>query len=159
MSVLDTTAPGAGMVDVGMVERDVVRDMVRRCLPALPAVVLVAGLLRGVDGALSASFGAGLAVANLALSALIVSAAARISLVLLGIASLGGFVLRLALVTVAVLLVKDQGWVDLPSLGFTLVLTHLGMLIWEARHVSVALAFPGLNPPARRPRSLESTGG
>ena len=35
-------------------------------------------------------------------------------------------------------------------LAFTLVITHLGLLIWETRHVSASLAFPALKPRAQK---------
>ena len=31
-------------------------------------------------------------------------------------------------------------------LGATLVVSHLGLLLWETRYVSASLAFPGLKP-------------
>ena len=60
--------------------------------------------------------------------------------------SLFGYIFRLAVITVAVLSVKDQFWVKLVPLGLTLIVTHLGLLFWETRHVAVSLAFPGLKP-------------
>jgi hypothetical protein len=63
---------------------------------------------------------------------------------------MGGFVVRLGVIVVAFLLVKDQDWVDVASFGFTLVLTHLGLLVWETRHVSASLAFPGVKPARAR---------
>ena len=62
--------------------------------------------------------------------------------------SLFGFVLRLALIAVAVLLVKDRSWVEPVPLGVTLVVAHLGLLFWETKFVSASLAFPGLKPSA-----------
>lgn len=133
------------------VERQVVTDMVRRGLPALPVVVLVAGLIWGIDGALSGAFAVALVIVNFLVSASILAGAARISLPLLMVAALGGFVVRLALLTLAVLAVKDHSWVELVPLGLTLVVTHLGLLVWEARHISLSLAFPGPRPaPERR---------
>jgi len=52
----------------------------------------------------------------------------------------------LALVTVAVLAVKDLAWVELVPLGLTIVVSHLGLLFWETSRVSASLAFPGLKP-------------
>jgi hypothetical protein len=60
--------------------------------------------------------------------------------------ALFGFLVRLGFIAAAVLLVKDAWWVELIPLGFTLVITHLGLLVWEASHVSASLAFPGLKP-------------
>ena len=132
--------------EIPPVERQVVFDMIRRCLPALPILVLAGAAIWGVPGALSAAFAIGLVLLNFMLAATLLAAGARISLAMFALAAMGGFVLRLGLITVAVLAVKDHWWVELVPLGFTLVLTHLGLLVWEARHVSTSLAFPGLKP-------------
>lgn len=139
------TSPAAppGTPDV---ERNVANDMIRRSLPALPVMVAVAAVFWGVAGALSAGYAIALVLANFALSAALLGWSARIGIGAFVTAAMVGFVVRLALITAAVLLVKDQGWVELVPLGFTIVITHLGLLIWEARHVSMSLAFPGLKP-------------
>ena len=93
------------------VEPQVAIDMARRVLPAVPVIVLVAGLIWGLDGAASAAFAVLLVLANLAASAYLLATAARISLPLLMVAALGGFVVRLALLTGIVL--AGQG----PGLG------------------------------------------
>jgi hypothetical protein len=136
----------ATLADTPPVERQVVSDMIRRSLPALPLLVVVAGVFWGVDGALSAAFAIGLVLVNFLLAATLLTAGARISMAMFALAAMGGFVLRLALITIAVLVVKDQSWVELVPLGLTLIATHLGLLVWEARHVSSSLAFPGLKP-------------
>jgi hypothetical protein len=133
------------------VEAQVAVDMAKRGLQLLPVLVLVAGLIWGADGAASGAFAVALVLANLALSAALLGWAARISLALLMGAALGGFALRLLLLTVVVWAVKDQAWVDITALGFTLVVTHLGLLVWETRHVSASLAFPALKPTGGRP--------
>ncbi|MDQ2827102.1 MAG: ATP synthase subunit I [Actinomycetota bacterium] len=137
-------------VDTPAVEREVVVDMVRRAAPVLPVVILVAGLARGADGAYSAAFAVAVVVGNFLLAAALVGWAARISPVVMATAAMGGFVGRLVVVTVAFLLVKDQAWVDVATFGFTLILTHLGLLIWETRHISASLAFPGVKPARAR---------
>lgn len=140
--VTAVTAPLEG----GATERDVARDIVRRALPLAPVVVIAATIGWGLDGALSALFALGLVCGNFLLSAALISNAARISLPTLMAAVLGGYLVRLALLFGAVLLVKDLGWVELWPLGLTLVVAHLGLLLWETRHVSASLAFPGLKP-------------
>jgi hypothetical protein len=97
-------------------------------------------------GALSASYAIGLVLLNFVVSAAALAWAAPRSLVALMGVALFGFLIRLGLLAAAVLLVKDAWWVELVPLGFTLVVTHLGLLVWEARHVSASLAFPGLKP-------------
>jgi hypothetical protein len=139
-------------VDGPPVERMIVRDMLRRGWPALLLLVGL-GAFWGVGGVLSSGFGVGLAVANAALAAAMVSSAARVSLGLLYAAALGGYLVRLGLITVAVLAVIHQGWVEVIPLCAALVIAHLGLFMWEARFVSTQLAFPGLKPVPGRPRA------
>src|SRR3546814_17047765 len=77
--------------------------------------------------------------------------AARISYGALMGAALFGFLIRLALVSAAVLLVRDAGWLEPVALGLTLVVAHLGLLFWELRFVSISLAHPDLNPTLPQP--------
>jgi uncharacterized membrane protein len=135
-------------IDGPPVERMIVRDMLRRGWPAL-VLLIGLGAFWGTGGVLSSAFGVGLAVANAALAAALVSGAARVSLSLLYAAALGGYLVRLALITVAVLAVIHQGWVEVVPLSAGLILAHLGLFMWEARFVSTQLAFPGLKPPPR----------
>ncbi len=127
------------------VEREVAFDMSRRSLYLVPLAVAF-GAFWGVHGAMSAAFGLGLAVANLLLAAAILSWAARVSLVAIAAAALGGYILRLGLLTVAVFAIRHQHWVVWVPLAFTLLVTHLGLLVWESRYVSASLAYPGLKP-------------
>ncbi len=138
-------APGTAP-EIPPVERQVAADMIKRSLPALPVLVALAALGWGVAGALSATYAIALVLLNFTLSAAALAWAAPRSLVALMAVALFGFLIRLGLLAAAVLLVKDAWWVELVPLGFTLVVTHLGLLVWEARHVSASLAFPGLKP-------------
>ncbi len=140
------TAPIVTRLDGPAVEQDIALDMIRRALPAVPVLLLAGSLGWGLHGALSAAFAVALVLVNFALSAALLAWTARISLALMMGAALGGYLLRLILVTGAVLLVKDQSWVELWPLGLTLIVTHLGLLLWETRYVSASLAFPGLKP-------------
>ncbi len=136
----------ASVTDVPPVERQVAGDMIRRAVPVAPVVVVLAALFWGLDGALSAAYGLAIVVANFALAAALLSWGGRRSAVLLMGMALFGYLLRLALVAAAVLAVKDQGWVELVPLGLTIIVTHLGLLFWEASRVSASLGFPGLKP-------------
>ncbi len=133
-------------VEGGAVEREVAFDIARRSLPFIPAVLLLSGLIWGPNGAVSAGYAFGLVLFNLCMSALLLGWAAKRSLALLMGMALFGYILRLALITVAVLLVKDAAWVDIVALGITIIVTHLGLLFWETRYVSVSLAYPGVKP-------------
>ncbi len=127
-------------------ESELVGDLLRRALPIAPVVVAVAGSLAGVDGALSAGVGVALVAGNLLLAAASLVWAGRISLGLLMGVALGGYAVRIGLLFLIVLLLRDLAWINLTSLGLTLVVTHLGLLFWELRYVSASLAHPGLKP-------------
>lgn len=142
---LFATAPA----DVEAVERQVALDMVKRALPFAPVPVAVCALVWGGAGAASAVFAVALVVANFGLAAWSLAAAARINYALLMGVALFGYLLRLALIFVAVFAVKDASWVEPLALGLTLIATHLGLLVWELRYVSASLAFPGLKPVAK----------
>jgi hypothetical protein len=138
-------------LDGPAVEQEVAWDMIRRAVLVAPALLLIAGLLWGVDGALSSGYAVVVVLANFALSAAILTATARISLAVMMAGVLGGYLVRLALVTLAVLAVIHQSWVVVLPLAFTLMITHLGLLFWETRYVSATLAHPGLKPRGVRP--------
>lgn len=122
------------------------RDIARHAVRVAPVAVAVCAVVWGASGAASAAYATVLVLANLLLAAWMLSTAARISYALLMGAALFGFLLRLGLVSAAVLLVKDASWVEPVALGLTLVVAHLGLLFWELRYVSISLAHPGLKP-------------
>jgi hypothetical protein len=128
------------------VEQEVAWDLIRRAVLVAPVLMAAGGLGWGVHGAASAGYAVALVVANFALSASLLAWAARVSLAVLMAAALGGYLVRLGLVTVAVLAVIHQPWVEVIPLAFTLVITHLGLLVWETRYVSATLAYPALKP-------------
>ena len=130
----------------GSPELEIVTDMVRRAIPVAPLLVLGCGLVWGIDGALSSAFGIGLVLMNFLLTALLLSWAARVSPTMLMAATLGGFLVRMALIVGAVLLVKGTSWASMAPMLLTILVTHLGLLIWETRYVSLSLAYPGLKP-------------
>jgi len=132
------------------VERELAGDLVRHGLMVSPVLIAVSAAIWGVDGALSSAYAIALVLANFTVSALLLSWAARISLGVLGAAALFGWLLRLAIITVAVVLIWHQSWVSMVPLALTLGFTHLGLLIWETRYVSASLAYPGLKPRAAR---------
>jgi hypothetical protein len=138
---LSASAPEAPAV-----ERELAFDMARRGLWVAPAIVALAALVWGGDGAWSALVAVAVVLVNLALAAISLSWAARRSLTLLMAVALGGFLVRMALVTVVMLAVRDRPWIDLVALGVTVVVTHLGLLFWELRYVSASLAYPALKP-------------
>jgi hypothetical protein len=132
------------------------RDMAKRAVLLAPIAIATCGAIWGAAGAASAAYAVAVVLANLGVAAWMLSTAARISYGVLMGAALFGFLLRLALVSAAVLLVKDAGWVEPLALGLTLVVAHLGLLFWELRYVSISLAHPGLKPTATTSKETSS---
>jgi len=128
------------------VEQQIATDMIRRSVFVAPVLIGLCAIPWGLHGALSSAFAIAIVLVNFAVAASLLAWTARISLALMMGAALGGYLLRLALISAAVLLVKDLAWVELWPLGLTLIVTHLGLLGWETKYVSASLAFPGLKP-------------
>ncbi len=126
----------------------VVLDMLKRGVLVAPILIGGGYLIWGSAGAWSVAFGLGLIFVNFFLSAWIIQVTARISFAMLAGGAMFGFLIRLGIVTAAVLLLKDAAWVDLVALGVTIIVTHLGLLFWELRYISGSLAYPGLKPGA-----------
>ena len=124
----------------------VAKDLARRGVMIAPVAVMIGAAIWGADGAASVLYALAIVVVNFLLAAWSLGYAARISLALMAGVALFGFLIRLGLITLAVLLVRDASWVELVPLGLTLIITHLGLLFWEMRFVSASLAFPGLKP-------------
>jgi hypothetical protein len=138
-------------------ESRIADHMARHALLVAPVVVLACGLLRGVDGAVSAAIGLALVAVNFFVSARLIGWAAARSLALLQGAVLGGFVVRLFALTLIVLGLEQFSFIDLPVLVLTIAFTHIGLLVWETRYVSLTLAAPGLKPGIgeREPKDKE----
>ena len=136
-----TTALAGPAPEVG-----VTKDIIRRGLIVAPVLIAVCGFIWGLHGSYSSAYGIAIVLVNFALAATLVATTARISLGLMMGAVLFGYLVRLGLILLAVLLVKDSGWISLPALGATIIITHLGLLIWEMKYVALSLAHPGLKP-------------
>jgi hypothetical protein len=133
------------------VEVRVTADMVKRGLYVAPVIIAICGLVWGSDGAWSAAYAIALVLVNFLLSALLISSTAKISLGLMMGATLFGYLIRLGLIMLAVLLVKDAAWISLPALGATIIVTHLGLLLWELKYVAISLAHSGLKSDRSSP--------
>jgi hypothetical protein len=121
-------------------------DMLRRAVYVTPLLAAVAAMVWGGAGATSALFAVGLVAVNFLLAATLVSGAARISVGLVMAATLFGYLIRLGLILAAFLLVRDASWISRPALGATIIVTHLGLLIWELKYVAISLAYAGVRP-------------
>ena len=127
-------------------EMDIARDMARKSVVVAAVLVLASAVMWGLDGALSSAYSVVLVVLNFLAAAKLIGWGAKRGEGFLMAAVMGGYVLRLGVLTVAILLVKDASWVERAPLFVTLLVTHLGLLLWETRSVSLSLAYPGLKP-------------
>ncbi len=135
-------------------EQAIARDLARRALYAAPVWLTLSAVIWGFDGLASSAYALCLVAVNFLAAAALLTWSARISPGALMAAAMGGFVLRLGAITVAVLLVRNMSFFAPIPLGTTIVVAHLGLLIWETRYVSLSLAHPGLAP-----RGVRTSGG
>jgi len=141
----DTVAP----------ELRVAADMARKAVLVAAVLVTASGVIWGIDGALSSAYSVVLVVLNFLAAAALINLGGKRGEAWLMAAVLGGYMLRLGVITVAILVVKDMSWVERAPLFTTLLVTHVGLLIWETRSVSLSLAYPGLKASPTRFRSDE----
>ena len=142
----ETTPAMVTQLDGEPVEIQVTADMVKRGLLVAPILIGICAVIWGSAGAWSAAYAIGLVLVNFLLSAFLISSTAKISLGLMMGATLFGYLIRLGLLLLAIVLVRDAGWISIPALGATIIVTHLGLLIWELKYVAISLAHSGIKP-------------
>lgn len=136
---------------IDRIESRIAHDLAKHGLYVAPIVTLGVGLWRGPDAAGAVALAFALVIGNFLLSAAILSWFARRSPeILLGVA-LMSFLVRLVLLTVIGVGIKELGVVDWPVFCITLVVSYLGLLFWEMRYISLSLASPGLKPSTKPP--------
>jgi hypothetical protein len=116
------------------------RAALRRVLPLAPAALIVAFILGGLIGGSDAAWSAAIAVVivflNFVAAALSVAWAARISPPVLFAVAMGGFVIRLFVYTIALVLLNTLAWFSPLVFALTLVPTVIALLVLEARTLS-----------------------
>ena len=128
---------------------EIASDLARRALFITP-VVLAFGAFWGLEGVASAGYSLAVVIVNFLLAGYLLAVTGRISFVAMAGAAMFGYILRLGIVTAAILPIRHMSWVEVVPLAVTLVVAHLGLLVWELRYVSGSYAFPGLKPTATR---------
>lgn len=134
----DTDGPAPAM--------EIAIDIVKRAAVFGPLALVVCAAIWGINGAFSGAYALAIVVVNFLLSAWLLQTAGRISAAAMGGAALFGYLLRLGLIFLAYMLVKDAEWMIALPFGLVLIVTHLGLLFWELKYVSGSLAAPGLKP-------------
>jgi ATP synthase protein I len=116
------------------------REAIRRVLPLAPIALIVAtvvaGLIGGTDAAWSAAIAVVIVFLNFVAAAVSVAWAARISPTILFAVALGGFVVRLMIYTIALVLLNTLEWFSPLAFALTLVPVTVGLLVIEARALS-----------------------
>ena len=123
----------------------------------LPPVVGVAGVVRGVEGALTALGGLALVGLGQYLTGLTLSWAARRSHGLLMGATLFGFLARLGVYVVLIITLSSSPLVDAPSLVASVVIAVAAVLALETRMVLRDGSFWWLQSGASAPTSTNPT--
>jgi len=116
------------------------RELVRRVLPFVPLVAAVAvGLgyaAGGADAAWSAAIGIAIVTANFLMFALSIAWAATISPTMIAIVALGGYLVRLLVFTVALVILTKLSWFSPVAFALTLVPATIALLVYEAKALS-----------------------
>jgi hypothetical protein len=124
-----------------MIELSMARRMARRAALLAPAVVVLCWLAAGASGAVSAAAGIVMALANLWLAARIIGGVAENNPALLMVGAMLAFGGGLVALTGVAFALQTVQLVSFPVTGFTLIGTHLVLVLWEA-----ARAFPATGP-------------
>lgn len=103
----------------------------RRAIWVGPPLVALFGFFGGGLGALSAAIGVAIVAANFVLAGFVLSKAAAISLKLYHAAALVGFLLRLALIVLVMMVTAQVIEVDRFAMGISAVVSYLVLLSWE----------------------------
>ena len=131
-------------------ERAMATDIIRRGLIGGPVLVGVCAGVWGFDGLWSSGYALGLILVNFWLAASLITWSMRISPTMLMAGVMGGYFIRLGILTGAYFLVRNTGWFEALPFVITLVAAHIVLLVWETRYVSMSLAYPGLKPQGAR---------
>lgn len=125
-------------------ERVIAASMARRAAIVAPAALGLGAVVWGWAGVWSVGLALALVVANFAAGAAIIAWGSRYTPAALVWAVLGGYLVRLGAITAVVLPVRGSGWFEPAPFAAALILSHLGLLVWEARHLVTSLGLPDL---------------
>ena len=116
------------------------RALIRRVSPfAIPAAVVafaVGALFGGASVGWSAAIAIAIVYLNFVANALSIAWAASISTTLVSIVALGGYVVRLIVYTVALVLLNQLSWFSPVAFVLALVPAIVALLVYEAKALS-----------------------
>jgi hypothetical protein len=131
-----------------LIELQMVRRMTTKGAILAPVVVLILGLIGGTEWAFSAAVGFVMTLGNLWLAARIIGTIAEHNPKLLLAAAMTAFMVGLFVLTLVALALRALEFVYFPITGFTLIGSHLVLVLWEAAG-AYSKVEPSPNQPAR----------
>lgn len=134
-SEIDPTYRSKPVPDERPVEAIIAHNTARRAIVVGPLVVVLFWALRGPEGAIAAAIGVAIVALNFELGGRVLSRAAAHSVDMYHAAALFGFLLRLGLITVSMLLVAWLFDVDRVAFGIAAVGSYVVLLVLETRAV------------------------
>ena len=127
-------------------EKRIANHLALRALWVSPLFLVISAIGWGLSGAISSLLALVLVVFNFLTGAAIITKSVKISPNMLYGSVLGGYVVRLAILTGVVMSVRSFDWFKTVPFAMTLLVTHLGLLATETRYISASLAYPDLKP-------------
>lgn len=116
------------------------RALIRRVSPFAVPAALVAFVVAALFGGASAGWSAAIAIvivyANFVANALSIAWAATVSATLVSIVALGGYVVRLVIYTIALVLLNELAWFSPVAFALALVPAVVALLVFEAKALS-----------------------
>jgi hypothetical protein len=132
------------------------RALIRRVSPfAVPAAIVafaVAALFGGAAAGWSAAIAIAVVYANFVANASSIAWAATVSPTLVSIVALGGYVVRLVVYTIALVLLNQLAWFSPVAFALALVPAVIALLVYEAKALSGSMqadlwSFDGAHHP------------
>lgn len=139
------------------VEMNIAIDIAKRSWILFGPSIIVLGIWKGQQGALAVLLAGMLIIANLFIAAEISRVSARLSPTAIMAGALSGFVIRLIIVFVAAMILRNVSTIDFKVWLLSVAIGHIALLTWETRHISFSLSHPGVKPPSPSDESKAKT--
>ena len=114
-------------------ERALIRLVSPFAVPAAIVAFVVAALFGGAPAGWSAVIAIAIVYANFVANALSIAWAATVSTTLVSIVALGGYVVRLVVYTIALVLLNQLAWFSPVAFALALVPAVVALLVYEAK--------------------------
>ena len=138
--------PDENLDPIPEVELNIGMDMAKRSWMLFLPAGIVLGFLMSPQAGLSVVAAGLLIVGNLLLAAKIMSVCAQISPNAIMAGALSGFLIRLIMVFLVALLVRNLSFIDFKVWLLSVAIGHVALLAWETNYISFSLSNPGVKP-------------